>query len=224
MKLNQFMRIIRRCFQLLLLIPLFFILVLVLYIFLEPPFTPQTFKAYITQEEIQQDWIPIEKAPNKLKFTLISLADRNFCRHWGFDYILNRDAIRLGQPTSESITYKTVENLFFWRSDSFLKTILTTSVSLLAELLWSKERIFEFYINSIQFDQNSFGIVSAASNFFGKELNELHHEEIALLTIILTDPSQNDTENLTQEQFETVISIIAGLSDFELGDPILCVI
>jgi len=211
-----------RILRYLLLIPILFLIVLFSYNFVNPPFTPQTILASFNHQVHKQRWIAIENIPNSLVFTVISGIDSNFCQHWGFDFVSTRKNVATGDNPTRSITYRTVESLFLWNSDHYLKRALATPLVILAELFWSKERILELYLNTVRVNEESFGVGTGITILFDKEVRDINHEDIALLTTVIADSEMIDTENLTLKQFDQVVSLMGQLSEFNPDEKISC--
>jgi monofunctional biosynthetic peptidoglycan transglycosylase len=78
--------------------------------------------------------------------------------------------------------------MFLWESRSWVRKGFEVYFTLLIELEWSKRRILEVYLNSVEFGDGIFGVEAASRTFFGKPAKNLRPSEAALLAAVLPNP------------------------------------
>lgn len=143
--------------------------------------------------EVEQAWVPRESISPHLRLAVVLAEDQKFLLHDGFDSKAIRKAIdeadRGGRRRGAStITQQLAKNLFLWPDASFVRKGLEAWITLWIELLWSKQRILEVYLNVVQFGPCVFGAEAAAQRYFDKPAAELAPEEAALLATVLPNP------------------------------------
>lgn len=144
---------------------------------------------------ILYEWIPREKIPAHMALAVVAAEDQNFPRHFGFDLDAIARAVEYNETHertrgASTITQQTVKNLFLWSGRSLVRKGLEAGLTILAELLWSKERILEIYLNIAEFGDGTYGVGSAAKRFFGKTPQHLSQREASLLASVLPNPKR----------------------------------
>lgn len=139
----------------------------------------------------ERDWVPIEQVSIHLQRAVVAAEDANFCQHWGFDMTAIRDAIADGaQRGGSTISQQTVKNTFLWHGRSWLRKALEAAITPLMELLWSKSRVLEVYLNVAEFGEGVFGAEAAAQHHFGVPAADLTLRQAALLAAALPNPQE----------------------------------
>jgi monofunctional biosynthetic peptidoglycan transglycosylase len=141
--------------------------------------------------DIERDWVPIEDISIHLQRAAVAGEDANFCLHWGFDMDAIRDAIADGARRGGStISQQTVKNAFLWHGRSWLRKALEAGITPLMELMWSKRRVLEVYLNVAEFGEGVFGAEAAARYHFGVAASALTERQAALLAAVLPNPQE----------------------------------
>ncbi|EPJ77278.1 MULTISPECIES: monofunctional biosynthetic peptidoglycan transglycosylase [Pseudomonas] len=143
--------------------------------------------------DLQRDWEPWEKISNNLKIAVIAGEDQKFAEHWGFDVGAIQAAIshnELGGSIrgASTLSQQVSKNLFLWSGRSYLRKGLEAWFTLLIEMLWSKERILEVYLNSVEWDEGVFGAQAAAKHHFGVNASALSTQQASYLAAVLPNP------------------------------------
>jgi monofunctional biosynthetic peptidoglycan transglycosylase len=127
---------------------------------------------------------------------VIASEDGRFCRHRGIDWRELRAAIEDADELSEArggstITMQVAKNLFLWPGRSFVRKALEFPLAIWIELLLSKRRIMEIYLNIAEWGPNGeFGVEAAARRAFNKPARQLSAGEAALLAAVLPNPKR----------------------------------
>ena len=161
------------------------------------PFTPLMAIRYFenTAEDIRHNWVPKEEISNNLKLAVIASEDQNFPNHNGFDYEAIKKAMEENKKGrrvrgASTISQQTAKNVFLWPQRSWFRKGLEVYFTFWIELLWSKERILEVYLNSIEMGKGIYGAEAAAQAWFGKSAENLSAYEAAAIAAILPNPRQ----------------------------------
>ena len=167
-----------------------------LYIVVNPPTT-----VYIISEKnrlgsIDREWVPIDEVTPFLPRSIVAAEDANFCNHWGFDMGAIRDAIEDGSNRGAStLTQQVVKNTFLWHGRSWVRKGLEALITPVVEIVWSKRRILEVYLNVAEFDEGVFGVDAAAHHYFGVSPKDLTATQSARLAAILPNPKGRSAKN-----------------------------
>lgn len=176
------------------------ILVVVMYRFLPVYFTPLMFSRCIEQlgrgEEIKwyHEWIPLEDMPRSMPVAVIASEDQKFLSHYGFDYQAieqaAKDHIEGGKKLrgGSTISQQTAKNVFLWQGRSWVRKGLEAYFTFLIETLWSKQRIMEVYLNSIEMGDGIYGVQACAQEHFGVDARNLTRSDCALIAATLPNP------------------------------------
>lgn len=142
---------------------------------------------------IHYTWVGRNRINPNLALAVIAAEDQRFSDHWGFDFTAISLAVEHNSRSSKmrgasTISQQTAKNLFLWSKRSYLRKGAEAVLTLCLELLWSKERILEVYLNIAEFGDGIYGVQAASSRFFGKSPAQLSRYEAALLAGVLPSP------------------------------------
>ena len=139
-------------------------------------------------------FVPIDEVPDLVKQAFISAEDADFYEHPGFDVrgmaSAAVDAARGGRLRGAStITQQVVKNFLLSGEREVERKIREVILATRLERVLTKDQILELYLNEIFLGENSYGIVAAANNYFGKTLEELTPQDAAYLASLPKAPS-----------------------------------
>ncbi|PKA82976.1 monofunctional biosynthetic peptidoglycan transglycosylase [Ulvibacter sp. MAR_2010_11] len=160
------------------------------------PYTPLMAIRYFSSEENYEhkhDWVSIEEISPYLQLAVICAEDQNFTKHRGFDVKSIEKAYennKKGKKTKggSSISQQVAKNVFLWPDRNWLRKGLETWFTFLIETFWSKERIMEVYLNSIEMGNGVFGAEAASQYWFHKSAKNISRDNAAALAAILPSP------------------------------------
>ncbi|MBQ4584251.1 MAG: penicillin-binding protein [Bacilli bacterium] len=141
------------------------------------------------------DWTKLEDISPYLIDAVISIEDKNFYSHQGFDYLriakamfenIKNKAIVQGAST---ISQQYIKNLYLDFDKTWKRKIEEAFLTLQLEVHFSKDEILEGYLNTINYGQGNYGITNASRYYFGKEPRKLTLEESIILAGIPKNPS-----------------------------------
>ena len=143
---------------------------------------------------LQYRFVPYERIGNSLKRAMIAAEDAKFVDHEGFDW----DGIELALEKNQkrgrivaggsTITQQLAKNLFLSPSRSWLRKGQEAVITLMLEALLDKRRIFELYLNVIEWGSGVFGAEAAAQRYFGTTAARLAPEQAARLAAMAPNP------------------------------------
>ena len=143
--------------------------------------------------DLQRSWRPWQALPDDLKIAVIAAEDQKFAEHWGFDLAAIRSALAHNERGgslrgASTLSQQVAKNLFLWSGRSWLRKGLEVWFTGLIELCWSKQRILEVYLNTVEWGDGVFGAEAAARAHFGKGAPYLSKQQAALLAAVLPNP------------------------------------
>ena len=143
--------------------------------------------------DLQRDWQPWEQIAAPLKVAVVAGEDQHFAEHWGFDIGAIQAAIAHNERGgslrgASTLSQQVAKNLFLWSGRSYLRKGLEAWFTALIELLWSKERILEVYLNSVEWDDGVFGAEAAARHHFRTSAANLSTQQASYLAAVLPNP------------------------------------
>lgn len=146
-----------------------------------------------SKAQIKHNWVPLAEIPNSLQLAVVCSEDQHFLVHHGFDFEQIRQAMDQADAGgrvrgASTISQQTAKNVFLWPSSSWLRKGFEAWFTVLIETFWSKERIMEVYLNSIEFGDGIYGCEAASQYFFKKPAIRLSTAESAKLAIVLPNP------------------------------------
>ena len=169
------------------------------YAFINPPTTPYMLAEKARLGEIDQQWVPLSEVSPYVPLAIVAAEDANFCLHWGFDMAAIRAAMADGGTRGGStISQQVVKNVFLWQGRSWPRKALEALITPLVELIWTKRRILEVYLNVAEFDEGVFGVEAAARRYFDTGPEVLTPRQAALLATLLPNPKQRSASHPSQ--------------------------
>jgi monofunctional biosynthetic peptidoglycan transglycosylase len=145
---------------------------------------------------IEKDWVGWDEIAPVMGRSAVAAEDANFCNHWGFDMAAIRLAIEEGSNRGAStISQQVAKNVFLWQGRSWPRKAMEALLTPAVELIWTKRRILEVYLNVAEFDEGVFGVQAAARHYFGVDARELSATQAARLAAVLPNPKQYDAAN-----------------------------
>ena len=136
-------------------------------------FTPLMFIRLAEQNQegkelkLKHSWVSLEKISPSMPVAVMASEDARFLKHHGFDVeaiekaaMNNLDGKRI--KGGSTISQQTAKNVFLWPGRSWLRKGLETYFTVLIEFVWSKQRIMEVYLNSIEMGDGIYGVEAVA--------------------------------------------------------------
>jgi monofunctional biosynthetic peptidoglycan transglycosylase len=152
---------------------------------------------WLTGQRVERSVVSLERMGPHLPVMVMVAEDGRFCAHYGVDFQEIKDALddaELGEVRGAStITQQTVKNLFLWPGRSFVRKALEVPLAMWFDLILSKRRIMEIYLNIAEWGPDGkFGAQVAARRAFDKPAATLTPREAALLAASLPNPVVRD--------------------------------
>jgi len=147
---------------------------------------------------LAHNWVPYQRISNELKRAIIVAEDARFTEHDGFDWEGIQRALEKNQRRGRivaggsTITQQLAKNLFLSGERTLLRKGQEAVLAAMLEATMSKRRIFEIYLNVVEWGENVFGAEAAARHYFGVGADGLDSEQAARLAAMLPRPRYYD--------------------------------
>ena len=145
--------------------------------------------------KLSHHWVPVEKISPNLPRAVIASEDANFLKHHGFDYKAIEHAAKRNREHPEkrklgasTISQQTAKNVFLWPGRSWVRKGFEVYFTFMIELMWSKQRIMEVYLNSIEMGDGIYGADAVAEEHFNTTAQNLSKAQCALIAATLPNP------------------------------------
>lgn len=217
------------------------ILSLYVYAFITPKFNINTSKSItyydkygndLFQEREKNDYVGLKNISDYVKNSIVSIEDKNFYNHKGFDYLriakamlVNLKSKKLKEGAS-TISQQYIKNLYLTFDKTWERKIQEALLTLELETHYSKDEILEGYLNTIDFGAGNYGIKEASKYYFNKEPKDLSLAEASIIVGIPKNPSYynpvTNYENAKERQKNVLISMVKNkyISKDEMNEAI----
>ena len=145
--------------------------------------------------KLSHHWVPLEKISPSLPLAVMASEDANYLDHHGFDYKAIEHAAKRNREHPEkrklgasTISQQTAKNVFLWPGRSWIRKGFEVYFTALIELMWSKQRIMEVYLNSIEMGDGIYGADAVAKEHFHTDALHLTKAQCALIAATLPNP------------------------------------
>ncbi|MCE5181959.1 MAG: monofunctional biosynthetic peptidoglycan transglycosylase [Betaproteobacteria bacterium] len=149
--------------------------------------------------ELYYQWVPYNRISNNLKRALIAAEDSKFLDHEGFDWEGIQKAYEKNQKKGKivaggsTISQQLAKNLFLSSKRAFWRKGEEAIITVMLERMMSKRRIFEIYLNVIEWGNGTFGAEAAARHYYKTSAANLSAEQSAKLASMVPNPRYYDS-------------------------------
>jgi monofunctional biosynthetic peptidoglycan transglycosylase len=146
------------------------------------------------EARLRHTWVPYNRISVYLKRAVVAAEDDKFVDHEGFDWEGMQKAIEKNQRRGKvvaggsTISQQLAKNLFLSASKTPWRKAQEAVITVWLEMLWSKRRILEVYLNSVEWGQGIFGAEAAARRYYHVGAGSLSAEQAARLAVMLPAP------------------------------------
>jgi len=186
------LRIIKKIFIFLLISHLAYV---VLTRFVDPLITITQITSIIEGNGFKRTHLSLDEMSKAAKLAVIASEDQLFPDHNGFDIKGIERALAFNKKKkgkkirgASTISQQVAKNVFLWQGRSWFRKGLEVYFTFMIELVWSKQRILEVYLNEAEMGKGIFGIEAAAKKYFKKPASRLTRTEAAMIAASLPNP------------------------------------
>lgn len=178
-------------------------LYLFLLILVFPPFTTTQLVSLISGNGCYRDYVSLKNISPHAILAVIGAEDQIFMEHNGFDFESIEKALEHNKKKpkrtrgASTISQQVAKNVFLWQGRSWFRKGLEVYFTLMIEVLWSKKRIMEMYLNCAEMGKGIFGIQAASMSYFNKDARFLTREQAAMIAASLPNPKRYKVKPLS---------------------------
>lgn len=189
----------------------FFAALIVLFAVIPPPGNLYQWSESWRLGGLKRDWVAWDDIAPVMARSVVAAEDANFCLHWGFDIAAIREAVEQGGNRGAStLSQQVTKNVFLWQGRSYVRKAMEAVLTPAVELVWSKRRILEVYLNVAEFDEGVFGVQAAAQHHFGVDAADLSPTQAARLAAVLPDPKGRSASKPSDFVRQRTRAILSG--------------
>src|SRR5258706_1318820 len=172
--------------------------------------------------EEKREIIPFDKISDNLKHSVLTSEDARFYQHGGIDLeaiarsILVDLKFQAASQGASTITQQLIRSVYLTNQKTLARKVREVVLSIELDRKYSKDQIFDWYLNEIPFGQNAYGAEAAAQTYFNKPASDLSLAEAATLTALIPAPSYYSPYGSHKDQLLKKKDIILGKMQ-ELG-------
>lgn len=164
-------------------------------VYMTPLMVIRSIESVLSEKAVGVDhtWVSIEDIAPSMQKAVLKAEDYRFFEHNGFDWDAIEKAMRYNQTHkrkkgASTISQQTAKNVFLWPRRDWIRKGLEAYYTVLIELLWSKERIMEVYLNVVELGSGVYGVEAASNKYFKKSAKNLSPSQASLIAAVLPNP------------------------------------
>ena len=150
-------------------------------------------------------WVDIDEISPVMVRAVLASEDGRFMEHWGFDlkelYKMNKEHQSKGKKIRgcSTISQQVAKNCFTFCGRSWWRKGFEAYYTILIELLWSKERIMEVYLNVAETGKGLFGVETASRKYFDRSASKLNTHQAVSIACVLPNPYVRNPKTVSQK-------------------------
>jgi monofunctional biosynthetic peptidoglycan transglycosylase len=208
-------RFLKRLFLFLFIAQLVYIVVLT---WIDAPITLTQLGNWINGKGLKRDYINYNEMGVNARLAVIASEDQLFADHDGFDFKSIQKAMKHNQKSkslkgASTISQQVAKNIFLWQGRSWFRKGLEIYFTFMIELLWSKQRILEHYLNISEMGPGVFGIEAAAKYYFKKSADKLTRQEAAKIAACLPNPKEYTIKPLSSHVAQRYLWVLQQMNN-----------
>jgi monofunctional biosynthetic peptidoglycan transglycosylase len=172
---------------------------------------------------IKRDYIDYDDMGRNIKLAVMASEDQLFPDHDGFDVKAIKKAMKYNEKHpnktrgASTISQQTAKNVFLWQHGGFFRKGLEVYFTFMIEILWSKERILETYLNVAEMGEGIFGIEAASNTYFKKSAKNISRSDAAKIAASLPNPKLYTVKPISNKVLNRYDDIMIQMNNLE-GD------
>lgn len=171
------------------------IVMTLVYALVPPPVSNIMLLRLFNGNGLHKTWVSLDQMSPNLAKAVITSEDARFCQHHGVDWVefggVINDALDKEEGLARgasTIPMQTAKNLFLWDRRFGIRKLFEIPLAMWMDLVWSKRRMIEIYLNIVEWAPGVYGAEAAAQHHFKKPASKLTRREAALLAAVLPNP------------------------------------
>lgn len=169
---------------------------------------------------LKHHWVPLDSISKYLPVAVMASEDQRFMTHHGFDLVEIQNALEERENGKRirggsTISQQTAKNVFLWPTSSWVRKGFEAYFTVLIELTWSKERIMEVYLNSIEMGDGIYGAEAVAQQHFGRPASNLTRANCALIAATLPNPLRYSSKDPSRYMLKRQTAIMRQMKHID---------
>ena len=216
-------RIIKKAILYLFFFQLFYILFCK---WINPPSTITQAVSLIKGDGLKRDYVSFDQMSSNIKLAVMASEDQLFPEHNGFDLKAIEKAVQYNKKHpnrrrgASTISQQVAKNVFLWQGGGFFRKGLEVYFTFMIEILWSKERILETYLNVAEMGEGIFGIEAASNAYFKKSAKNISRSDAAKIAASLPNPKLYTVKPISKKVLNRYDDIMIQMNNLEGDDDI----
>jgi monofunctional biosynthetic peptidoglycan transglycosylase len=171
---------------------------------IDPPITFTQLGSLLSGYGLKRDYVNNEDISPNIKLAVMASEDQIFPDHNGFDFKSIQKAMAYNERKpgrvrgASTISQQVAKNVFLWQGRTWIRKGFEVYFTFMIELLWSKKRILEMYLNVAEMGKGVFGIEAASQQNFNKPAKKLTRSEAAMIASSLPNPKKYTAKPLSR--------------------------
>ncbi|MBC7686926.1 MAG: monofunctional biosynthetic peptidoglycan transglycosylase [Aquabacterium sp.] len=204
---------------------LFLLIFQFVYIFfckwVNPPVTITQLVSVVQGYGLKRDYISFDKMSPNIKLAVMASEDQLFPEHEGFDMKAIEKAMKYNEKHTNrrrgasTISQQVAKNVFLWQGGGFIRKGLEVYFTFMIEMIWSKKRILEMYLNVAEMGKGIFGIQAASRAYFNKNAKDLTRSEAAKIAASLPNPKMYTVKPISKKVLDRYDDIMRQMNNLE---------
>lgn len=188
-----------------------------------PPITITQLNSLLHGNGLQKSNVGFDEMSTNIKLAVIASEDQLFANHNGFDTVAIKKAFKYNakhpnkRRGASTISQQVAKNVFLWQGGGYFRKGLEVYFTFMIELLWSKKRILEVYLNVAETGKGVFGVAAASKLYFNKTANNLSKADAAMIAACLPNPTLFTIKPLSKHVASRYDDIMAQMNNLD-GD------
>ncbi|MCW3090300.1 MAG: monofunctional biosynthetic peptidoglycan transglycosylase [Ferruginibacter sp.] len=193
---------------------------------INPPVTITQLVSLVKGYGLKRDYVSFNQMSSQIKLAVMASEDQLFPEHDGFDMKAIEKAIRYNEKHpnrrrgASTISQQVAKNVFLWQGGGFIRKGLEVYFTFMIELIWSKKRILETYLNVAEMGKGIFGIQAASKAYFNKNAKDLTKTEAAKIAASLPNPKMYTVKPISKKVLDRYDDIMRQMTNLQGDDDI----
>ncbi len=198
-----FLKVIKFLASLFALYTAFSVFIILFFSIIDPPVSAfinsksDPFLGLISFSDVKQKSVSVQNVSKYVALAVIASEDQRFFEHFGFDFDQIEKAMKENEHRkrirgASTVSMQVAKNMFLWSGKNIIRKGFEAYYTLMLELLWSKERIIEVYLNIAEMGNEIYGIEAASKIYYRKPSIKLNQTEAATIIAVLPNPTKRD--------------------------------
>jgi monofunctional biosynthetic peptidoglycan transglycosylase len=190
---------------------------------INPPITITQAVSLVQGYGLKRDYVSYDQMSSNIKLAVMASEDQLFPEHNGFDLKAIEKAVQYNKKHpnrrrgASTISQQVAKNVFLWQGGGFFRKGLEVYFTFMIEILWSKERILQTYLNVAEMGEGIFGIEAASKAYFKKSAKNISRTDAAKIAASLPNPKLYTVKPISKKVLNRYDDIMIQMNNLE-GD------